>query len=93
MGVAICSSAATAPARCVGPSMMTASSWSTPSSFGRAPTPTDITSGSSSAVLMPFSTASSRLPPLASTSAAFSFAGFPCFQVEMKNGLPAAASA
>ena len=40
-GVAMPSMAATEPARRVGPCMQDASSWTTPSSFGKPPNPTD----------------------------------------------------
>ena len=63
LGVLIPSSAATAPARRVGPCMQEASSWTTPSSFGSPPYPTELSAGSSSWILTPSTAASSVSVP------------------------------
>src|SRR4029077_1630087 len=62
--------AATAPARLVGPCMQEASSWTTPSSFGRPPYPTELSLGSSSWIFTPSMAASSVSVPRSTSSRA-----------------------
>src|ERR671916_459505 len=69
-GVAMPSSDATAPARLVGPCMQLASSCTTPSSFGRPPRPTEVSSGSSSWMTTPSMAASSGSRPWRMSSTA-----------------------
>src|SRR3989304_550364 len=72
LGVLIPSSAATAPARRVGPCMHDASSWTTPSSLGRPPYPTDVSSGSNSWIFTPSIPASRVSTPRVGGGPAFS---------------------
>src|SRR5205823_10326190 len=55
----------------VGPCMQLASSWTTPSSLGRPPSPTDMSFGSSSTTFTPAIAASSGSAPAATMSYAF----------------------
>src|SRR5689334_23717278 len=64
------SSAATAPARRVGPCTQLASSCTTPSSLGNPPYPTDSSEGSSSWIFTPSTPASSVSVPLVINSTA-----------------------
>src|SRR5690242_13999011 len=86
-------SAATDPARCVGPCITHASSSTTPSSFGKPPYPTESSLGSSSTTVTVATTASSVSPPLFKISIPLSSACSP-FALEIMIGrLPCAGRA